>query len=152
MSLIDWYNVLRWETNWYIILIYYTLNVLRCWSKMTVDKLWASSSKRWQPQDHFCCQIHPRCFLYEDLPKFEGNHTTTEPENGNTFLRPFLTRWRRQGLLWAVTSTAARQRWGSLNKLLNACFQMLAEMALSGVLGLVDNIHIVGTALQYRYM
>jgi len=27
--------------------------------------------------------------------------------------------------------------------------EMLAEMALSGVLGLVDNIHIVGTALQY---
>merc|ERR1712060_52480 len=26
---------------------------------------------------------------------------------------------------------------------------MLADMALSGVLGLVDNIHIVGTALQY---
>ena len=27
---------------------------------------------------------------------------------------------------------------------------MLSEMALSGVLGLVDNIHIFGTALQYR--
>jgi len=27
--------------------------------------------------------------------------------------------------------------------------EMLADMALSGVLGLVDNIHIVGTALQY---
>ena len=30
--------------------------------------------------------------------------------------------------------------------------QMLADMALSGVLGLVDNIHIVGTPLQYRYL
>jgi len=33
---------------------------------------------------------------------------------------------------------------------INGCMpEMLAEMALSGVLGLVDNIHIVGTALQY---
>jgi len=33
---------------------------------------------------------------------------------------------------------------------INGCVpEMLAEMALSGVLGLVDNIHIVGTALQY---
>jgi len=33
---------------------------------------------------------------------------------------------------------------------INGCTsEMLAEMALSGVLGLVDNIHIVGTALQY---
>jgi len=33
---------------------------------------------------------------------------------------------------------------------IDACTsEMLAEMALSGVLGLVDNIHIVGTALQY---
>jgi len=28
--------------------------------------------------------------------------------------------------------------------------EMLADMALGGVLGLVDNIHIVGTPLQYR--
>ena len=27
---------------------------------------------------------------------------------------------------------------------------MLSDLALSGVLGLVDNIHIFGTALQYR--
>merc|ERR1712037_713607 len=33
---------------------------------------------------------------------------------------------------------------------INGCMpEMLAEMALSGVLGLVDNIHVVGTALQY---
>jgi len=33
---------------------------------------------------------------------------------------------------------------------INGCMpEMLAEMALSGVLGLVDNIHIAGTALQY---
>lgn len=33
---------------------------------------------------------------------------------------------------------------------INDCMpEMLAEMALSGVLGLVDNIHIAGTALQY---
>ena len=46
-----------------------------------------------------------------------------------------------------VTITDQNKNWdGSFR------FQMLAEMALSGVLGLVDNIHIVGTALQYRYI